>query len=205
MKIRAIGETAVTRGVRRQSGIGAGALVLLATACGADGNTAEPLGAVQEELESCAWVTADQVFQNKIDPAFVTPSTYNTCQRGYVVDIRELSPEYTGDGSATSAFISVYVDGIDTQARCEQTQLKTILFRETWSNATSTGGEGYYLWNSISARDLLGTWSLGKCSLGLQFSSGLTAGDSYRIAVSALRRRLISSSVTIKTNKPTDE
>lgn len=197
----------LTLGARSARRLTTAALTWLAAACGAPSNADESLSVEQTELSAgeCTWVTADQVFQNQIDPAFVTPDSYDTCSKGYVVDILELSPEYTGDGEASSASLSIsHTDTITSQGTCERSTLKTVIYREEMNTSTSDGGSGYNYWYPVLEDSRSGQWRHNRCVLGLNFANGWVAGESYRVAVQATDSRRRTHSVTIRTLPPTD-
>jgi len=153
---------------------------------------------------SCASVTADQTFSGKIDPAFVTPRSYNTCYKGYVIDISNLDPAYAGSGSTADAKISVsWADtAITSQTVCEANQVAALFYE--WdvgggsSGATVAGGSSVTTggtvvggpgvgWVFLKREAEYGVWNPalgGGCTLGVSLAD-LVAGKTYRVAATA--------------------
>lgn len=69
-------------------------------------------------------------FVGKIDPAVVSPRSYNTCYKGYVVDIADLEEAYSGPGNVSDANIGVqYADTpIADRTSCEGTELAAFFY-----------------------------------------------------------------------------
>jgi hypothetical protein len=120
----------------------------------------EPFGSV-----SCASATADDVRTGSIT-ALETPSTYNTCFRGYVVDLNNVS----GPGSVRVA----WDDSPPPSRACERTWGAAILYKKVsgaWVDQTGVL-QDYGIWQSPTC-----------FTPRIQTSSILTVGESYRIAV----------------------
>lgn len=127
-------------------------------------------------VSSCSTATADQVFTGFI-PSFVTPQTYNTCFRGYVVDVL---------GTRERATVAIsWRDAVPTtQAACEKTWGAFIFYRkvgDTWVDQTGVA-EGYGIWVN-AARPF--------CSPP-RFELGVEANQNYRVAAT-MRPRYGSS------------
>ena len=180
------------------------------TGCGdpsSDGSEAISTIEAAFSQSSCATVTANQTFTGGIDPSIVTPRTYNTCSKGYVVDIYDLDAVYTGHGNALDGRIEIsYADNaITDQATCEATELRMIVYRCVGGGATSTTGpqectvlddqRSYGTWTSI--------FGTGQCLLNRSFSE-VSAGSSYRVAVTARSPSSATRKMSIATYPPED-
>ena len=170
---------------------------VFATGCGT--NESEDIGSSQAALSesSCASVTADQTFSGKIDPAFVTPRSYSTCYKGYVIDISNLDPAYAGSGETADAKISVsWADtAITSQTVCEVSQVAALFYEwdvgggnsvATAAGSTVVGGPGAG-WAFLEREAEYGVWNPvlgGGCSLGVSLAD-LVAGKTYRVAATA--------------------
>jgi hypothetical protein len=117
----------------------------------------------------------------------ISPSSYNTCFRGYVVDVNDLTNSHTGptsDGSPAQFRVSWGAasgvgggsgDGLDTQTACENAWGSAIFYKKVGSAWSAQG----------AALEANGTWTSGHCtppSISSQSVLTLAAGDSYRIA-----------------------
>lgn len=196
---------------------GAAGCALVLTACGADATTTEPIEVVQAEFSAaaCAEATADLVLSNQIDPAVVSPQSYDTCDDGYVVDVRDLSPAYTGGGNVMDARIAIqYADlPITRQSTCEASKIDGIFYVEDFGFvSTSASGDGVMnttggwapFWAHIKTETKYGTWNPsfgGSCAFEINLM-GLVPGASYRIAATARRPRLPTRKVSIGTYRP---
>jgi hypothetical protein len=157
-----------------------------------DTEAVEELG---EELSesSCASATADATFTGKIDPAHVSPRSYNTCFKGYVVDINNYAAAYTGvgGGGCPSATLQVsYGDTPLTQANCATTLIRSIYYEKRNNN-----------WVAVSESSTTGHWLLGQCLLGTGYT-GMVAGRDYRVATTARDANNNTRKVKIQSFKP---
>jgi len=180
-------------------------LAVFATGCGA--NEPENIGSSQAAftVDSCAVATADQTFEGKIDPAVVSPRSYYTCYKGYVVDILNLDPYYTGEGNASDARISVaYAETpITDQATCEGLVLTAVFyeFGATGLTSTATGSGGDWGWIPITSEARRGEWFQGGCHIGAGLT-GMVPGGSYRVAATVRTPSNATRRVSIGTDKP---
>jgi hypothetical protein len=155
---------------------------------------------------TCATAAADQTFSGGIDPAIVSPRTYNTCYKGYVVDIENLDAAYTGPGELFDGGIWVsYADTtITDQATCEATRLRAIFYRYYDPSNTSTNGIGsdWVVLDDEGAS--YGRWALGgNCVLEQSFTE-VVPGLSYRVAATARTSSDATRKVRIGTYGPVD-
>jgi hypothetical protein len=177
----------------------AGALLALG-AC----SSVEDVGSVEQPfgLTSCATATADQTFSGGLPPfgpvgggastplgyRHVSPSSYNTCFRGYVVDVNNLANAHTGptsDGMPAQFRVSwdspLGIGGgspgpvPNTQTACEHAWGSAIFYKKVGSAWSAQG----------SPLEAHGTWASGRCtppSISSDSVLTLATGDSYRIA-----------------------
>jgi len=180
------------------------------TGCGdpsADGS--EPISTTQAAFSqsACANVAANQTFTGGINPSIVTPRAYNTCYKGYVVDIDDLDPVYAGSGNALDGRIELsYADNaITDQATCEATELRMIVYRCLGGGATSTTGphECYALDDQRSYGSWISIFGTGQCVLNRSFSE-LSPGTSYRVAATARSPSSATRKMSIATYPPED-
>lgn len=139
---------------------------------------------------------ANATFNNFVDPAHVSPQSYNTCHKSYVVDVNSLSAAYVGPGAGggPDAHISVqWADTVpNTQAACENLWGGAIFYE--WSGSAWTPLTGQLHNNGVWFNPPGLAWCIppGQMSLG-HFT--LQAGKTYRVAASM---RLASTDVTRK-------
>lgn len=144
--------------------------------------TEQALGSV-----SCSTAAADQTFTGGISPTHVSPSSYNTCFRGYVVDINNLSVSYTGvlppGASGHDANIAVDWRGAvpTTQAACEAAWGSAIFYKKVGGTWVDQSGvlNAYGQWNPG------GGGLVAYCSppsLSTLGSVTLQTGAAYRVA-----------------------
>jgi hypothetical protein len=190
-------------------------LAVSATGCGT--NASESIGSsrLAFTVESCASADADQIFTGKLDPAFVTPRSYNTCYKGYVVDIENLAPTYTGSGNAMDANIAVqWADTpITSQTACENTRVVAVFYEGSVAGASSvntSGTTGYYNvynWVPLKTEEQYGVWvapfGAGSCGLEVNLTD-LVPGNTYRVAATARTPGNSTRKVSIGTYKPVD-
>ncbi|HET9958347.1 MAG TPA: hypothetical protein VFQ61_27820 [Polyangiaceae bacterium] len=165
------------------AGCSSGGALEGASADGGDGDTAateEALGSV-----SCSTATADKTLDGSADPTHVSPSTYNTCYRGYVVDINNLSVSYTGVKSASSGYdahISVDWKGPvpTTKSACESAWGSAIFYKKVGGSWVDQSGvlQAYGEWQDRG--DLVSFCS--PPSITTLDVLTLEAGASYRVA-----------------------
>jgi len=173
-----------------------GLLGALAGACSAGaGSDQEPVTIDESAFSqtSCAGVTANHSFTGDIDPGFTTPQTYNTCTKGYVIDITSYASAYTGQGSGgcSDAILEAdYGDSVLSQTDCPNYEVRAILYHRVSGS-----------WVVVADQDVFGTWIFGSCALGTGFT-GMIAGDDYRIAVTSRAPDTSTRKVTVTSFKP---
>jgi len=197
------------------------AVSLFAVACGsADGMTEETadgtadgaadgtehIGVVQSEFTGadCAMAAPDVVFEGKIEPAHVSPRSYNSCYKGYIVEVNYLLPEFTGTGNVQDATITVeYADTpITDQATCEGTKLVAHYWElERWR----IDGQMFYAYYSVRDTAIFGTWvpafDGGVCLLN-DALTGLHPYFPYRIAATIRTPSNATRALRIGTYRP---
>jgi hypothetical protein len=160
---------------------------LASVACGGEGMSDEELAAEMAEFDSvgaafsqssCGTATADQTFTGKVDPPHISPRSYNTCFKGYVVDINNLLSTYTGTGTVINARIAAHWadDPITDQTECESSELRGIFYKKVSGS-----------WVVQEDDHVMGTWVApfgGQCTFEVNLM-GMTAGSSYRVAATA--------------------
>lgn len=136
---------------------------------------------------SCSTAAADQTFSGGIDPTHVSPSSYNTCFRGYVVDVNDLSVSYTGvlPAGASGYDANILVDWRGavptTKAACEAAWASVIFYKKvggSWvdqSGVLNAYGEWFPGGGGLAA-------SCSPPSISTLGSVTLQAGSSYRVA-----------------------
>ena len=143
---------------------------------------------------SCAAATADQTFSGNIDPAFVSPQSYNTCFKSYVVDVTSLQAAYTGSGTVLNARISAqWGDApLTTQASCIGSEVAAIFYKKQSGN-----------WVVLKEEHQMGQWVSafgGSCGFDVNLM-GMTAGTTYRVAATARSTSNATRMVSIGTYK----
>lgn len=182
----------------------AAGFAVFATGCGS--NESENIGTSQAafSVSSCASVAADGAYDGRVDPALVTPRSYDNCTKGYVVDIQSLQAAYTGEGDPFDARIAVqYADTpITSKATCEGSRVLGYFYM-LGGGSTSTGGGGN--WNLVQQEAEYGQWvpflGGGFCDLGVDMT-GLVSGTTYRVAATARTPGNSTRKVSIGTYKP---
>ncbi|HYQ42039.1 MAG TPA: hypothetical protein VER11_08725 [Polyangiaceae bacterium] len=136
---------------------------------------------------SCSTAAADQTFTGGINPTHVSPSSYNTCFRGYVVDVNNLSVTYTGvlpagdDGYDANILVDWRGAVPTTQAACEAAWASAIFYKKVGGSWVDQSGvlQAYGEWNpgggGLAA-------SCNPPSISTLGSVTLQAGASYRVA-----------------------
>jgi hypothetical protein len=166
-------------------------------------SSVEDVGSVEQPFgwQSCSTATADATFSggfpliggggipNLPPPEYehVSPSSYNTCFRGYVVDVNDLADAHTGTASdGTPAHFRLNwlrspsesggaSSDLSTQTACESAWGSAIFYKKVGS-AWSVQG---------SMLEAYGTWASGHCTAPTISSESvltLATGNSYRIA-----------------------
>src|SRR4051812_33219832 len=97
-----------------------------ATACGVQGpSDNEFVGHIKPAWSSgsCGTASANITLVGNIDPAHLSPGTYNRCTKSYIVDLQTLSAAYTGPGAgggpAAHLQVSFGAGPPSTRAACE--------------------------------------------------------------------------------------
>jgi hypothetical protein len=152
-------------GQRRRNGRWLQSLALLGalglTACsGASEDGGEPgepggddieLGQAEQAWSSVSCgresTAAHETFTGGIDPAHVSPRTYNACTKSYVVDVFDLDEAYTGEGLGGGPDAHLQVSWADTrattQAACEDTEGGAIFYRRINNRWVDQTGQIY--------------------------------------------------------------
>ena len=190
--------------------IGVTSAVALAftTGCGdpsSDGS--EPISTIEAAFaqSACSYVTANQTFTGGIDPSIVTPRTYNTCTKGYVVDIYDLDDVYTWPGNTADGRIEISYadDALTDQATCEATELRMMVYNCVAEPGSTTGPIHCGVLYDQSS---YGTWAYifgtGQCFLGPLSFSGVSPGLSYRVAATARNPSGLTRKISIGTYGP---
>lgn len=140
----------------------------------------------------------------------MSPRSYNTCYKGYVVDVFDLDSAYTGSGNALNARLSAqWGDSpISNQADCEGSQVAGLFYEWTdGSGASTNGGIGgvSQFWSLFKEEHQHGHWlgAFGGCSFDVS-ATGMTAGRTYRIAATARTPGGRTRKVSIGTYKKVD-
>lgn len=161
---------------------------LAVVAAGCSGATPEEEGveSVHQPFgsSSCGTAAANHSVSGAVDPKHISPSSYNTCYRGYVVDINNLSSSYTGlgGGGGWNSHISVTWEGAipTTQAACESAWGAAVFYKlvgGAWVDQTGQI-DVYGIWHPPGG---LTAW----CEVPEISTLGgvtLAAGASYRVA-----------------------
>lgn len=179
---------------------------LLASGC-SSATAEDELASVSQAFgsSSCGTVAANYSAIGAVDPLHTSPSSYNTCYRGYVVDVDNLSSSYTGPGlgGGQDAHIEVSWAGSvpTTQASCESAWGAAYFYKwvgGAWVDQTGRI-DSYGVWHPPSGLagwcdppeiDTLGTVTM-------------VAGESYRVAAT-MRTSYAGSSlraIGVKNNK----
>lgn len=182
--------------------VSVGLLGLAATACSAnEQNRGEEIATSQAELSGadCAAVDADQSFDGKIDPPFITPQQYATCGDAYVVDVENLDAEYTGPplpwhfDTVPARFSVQWGDTrITSQSVCIRSSISALIYIRDVSNsnsAASSTGTPYPGWTLLLEQTARGQWinssAGGYCVLEVQQPTLSAAGQTFRVAARA--------------------
>ena len=183
-------------------------VAVFATGCGAD--ESDSIGSTEAAftVHDCAMGPPNEAFVGKIDPALVSPRSYNSCYKGYIVDIENLHEDYSGSGGLSDSRISIaYADTpITDQATCEGTKLVAV-FYEGWSGGVSAVSGGVTTggfesgWDPITTESAFGSWFQGHCYMGVELSP-LVAGKDYRVAATVRTPSNATRKLTMGTYKP---
>lgn len=127
--------------------------------------------------------TANATFTGHIDPAHVSPQSYNNCTKSFVVDLFNLDANYSGPGAGGGEAAHLQVSwadtGASTQAACENTEGGAIFYKRVNNSWVDQTGQLYSTGQWIQTGPPL---NISFCALpGAQFF-GVQAGASYRIA-----------------------
>ena len=162
------------------------AVAVSSAACGGQPAQEDGSLSVADEAlsDSCATAGTDASFEGFIDPAHISPRTYNRCTKSYIVNVNNLSDDYAGQGQFFPGRFEIrYADGLtDTAEGCADLEAGAIVFIKSGST-----------WVNISGHlTATGTWTgvFGCLPPQIDFSN-IVAGQSYRVAATA---RLISGS-----------
>jgi hypothetical protein len=147
-------------------------------------------------VSSCATASRNVAFTGDIDPEHVSPRSYNTCTKGYVVDLNDISEDYVGN------YASIDIEYADTditsRAVCERTELRAIIYTQKIStnnwNATSgvfDSDRRYGYWNNFNG--------IYYCDLSIRVT-GMSEGQDLRFALTS-RDTGATRKVAIETNE----
>jgi hypothetical protein len=146
--------------------------------CGAEADLAEAdnLSSEQEAwaVAPCATATANATRTGKISPALLSPQTYNTCTKSYVVDLNSILPEFTGGNTAIVASWGEAVP--TTQAACENLEGGAIFYKKVSGAWVAQTGQVYDTGEWVSGP------SANFCLPPHAAFTGAQPGESYRIA-----------------------
>lgn len=169
-------------------------IAVFAAGCGT--KESEKIGSIQAAMSesSCALATADQRVVGKVDPRVVSPSSYDNCDKAYVVEIADLAPDYAGEGIVTDGRISVSWGDtpITSQAVCEASQVAAILYDWEVGGVSNIPGGGTVFgpaegWVVLQVTSQYGQWLGSSCRLEINFTD-LVVGKGYRVAATARTR-----------------
>jgi len=147
-------------------------------------------------IESCAEASADQTFTGKIVPKHVSPRSYDTCYKGYVVDLENIAANMTGPGvggGSPARIVVGYADStITSKSTCEDTELRVVVYTNQLSNGDWDDNDGVYDAKKFGSwvSELVGIGANGEpitekvCALSTNIT-GMSAGSSYRMAVTS--------------------
>jgi hypothetical protein len=166
--------------------------------CAVDAASDEEIAEIEEHLdETCA--TAPLSHQSVGSLNYTTPQTYNppACYKGQVVEVMNLSPNYIGLGNIQSG--GIYVTWADsepgTKTACEASKVRALLFEKQGSS-----------WVTLADKTVTGTfhaagggWSAYCNPPALSFTKGLTAGKTYRVALTGRDPSNATRKVNVKT------
>lgn len=169
----------------------------LSVGCGAAPEEGvEDIGSIEAAwaVGACSTVTANATFNNKIDPAHVSPTTYNNCVKSYVVDVTNLSAAYTGPGAGGGQDANISASWGDTipnnQAACEDLEGGAIFYKRINNQWVAQTGQVYSTGQWVSGPLLSFCVPPGASFFDIE------AGASYRVA--ATMRQLSGSNPTRK-------
>lgn len=120
-------------------------------------------------VSSCASATADAT--NSFGLYQTSPSSYDTCYKGYVVDLLDFSGNSYWNAGTYVTWAAAHATN---QADCEDEWMRVILYDKSGSTYTH-----------IDTIDANGSWFVGSCQLGIVITDYLEQGEDYRIAVTA--------------------
>lgn len=163
--------------------------LLAITACGGENVAAgeEDVGSAEQAFgsSSCGTAAANYATTGFIDPAHVSPSSYNTCYRGYVVDIGNLSASYVGPGigDGSDAQIRAWWGAAapTTQSSCEAAWGSAIFYKKVGSTWVDQTGpiDRYGTWHPAG---MFNAYCDPPNISSLYGGLTLAAGASYRVA-----------------------
>jgi hypothetical protein len=150
-----------------------------------DGDIAQVTRAFSKS--SCAEADADQTYQGGRYPEKVSPRSYNTCFKGYVVDIEDVDRTFTGEGSPdVDGYVRIaYADStITSQSKCESIELRVVVYWGKLSNGNWDKGQSH------DSGSRYGRWTYNalfqqyECELDYSIY-GLQTGHDYRFAMTS--------------------
>lgn len=162
---------------------------------GAAPDSGEKIGEALQEwsTESCAAAVANEAFDGAIPP-LTSPATYDTCQKNYVVDLRDLLPIATpGTGGSASTLELKWGSPnspITPQEACEKSWVGGTLFYKSQNDGwLAQGGQ------VIDHGDSVGLDCVGrKVLLG-----PLAPGGTYRLVATARTASDATRKISIRT------
>lgn len=146
-------------------------------------------------VSSCASADANKTFTADIDPGHTSPRSYNTCTKGYVVDLNDIHEDYVRYGIGGGGRAKIHISTADSgnKAACESTDLRVVVYTkkigvDNWSTASGvvdTGTKSGVWYSDSGANPNTGDIVLQDyCSLSYSFV-GMTAGADYRFAITS--------------------
>jgi hypothetical protein len=172
----------VKRVEKKLSGVAVGkfaaiAVMALSAGCSAGGEpqSGENVGMSQDATSeaSCATVTPSASYTGGY--SIVSPGSYNKCTKTYVVDVSNLSSEYTGTGNCGDAGFDVgYGGSALSPTDCVNTELRSIMYHQVSGS-----------WVVMHDDDVFGVVGpFNECMLSFR-QTGTVTGNSYRIAATS--------------------
>jgi hypothetical protein len=134
---------------------------------------------------SCATDDRDKKYTGSFN--HTSPRDYNSCYKGYIVELHDILHYYTDEGTGGGSDGSVDIswgDNAPTKSECSKTELSVYLYKRGNGAWNLIGGKrkktGYWVDKPSGGFDIPGTYGC----LGLNHSfEGLTEGADYRFAV----------------------
>lgn len=160
--------------VRWVGRVAALSLVAVSAGCSAeaDPQTGESVGISDEAMSqsTCAAATANGTYTGGVN--VVSPTSYNTCGKAYVVDVNNMSSQYTGHGNCGDGGFEIDYKGPTlAPADCVNTTMRSILYHKV--------GSSWTVIDDHSSTGVVGPFN--ECMIDFR-QSGLVTGNNYRVA-----------------------